>query len=81
MMDVVFAVGTTTFLEHIILALIMVVPIVGVGLMGGASMSMIYIYYLLFDSLRFMGHCNVEMMPETLFRTIPILRYLIYTPS
>ena len=59
MMDVSFVAGTTTFLEHIVLALIMAVPIVGVGLMGGASMSMIYIYCLLFDSLRFRGHYNV----------------------
>ncbi|GLJ17033.1 hypothetical protein SUGI_0294680 [Cryptomeria japonica] len=73
--------GTATFLEHIVLTLIMAVPIVGAGLMGGASMAIIYIYYLLFDSLRFMGHCNVEMMPESLFRSVPMLRYLIYTPS
>ncbi|KAH9330263.1 hypothetical protein KI387_002371, partial [Taxus chinensis] len=73
--------GTSTFLEHIVVTLIMAVPIVGAGLMGGASMAMIYLYCLLFDSLKFMGHCNVEMMPEALFHYVPPLRYLVYTPS
>uniref|UniRef100_A0A0D6QT27 Uncharacterized protein n=1 Tax=Araucaria cunninghamii TaxID=56994 RepID=A0A0D6QT27_ARACU len=73
--------GTATFMEHIVMTLIMAVPMVGAAWMGGASMTMIYIYLLLFDFLRVMGHCNVEVVPEAVFRYLPPLRYLIYTPS
>jgi len=38
-------------------------------------------YALAFDGLRAMGHCNVEVFPSKPFRAIPVLRYLIYTPT
>eukprot|EP01018_Ginkgo_biloba_P023734 Gb_23964 [translate_table: standard] len=73
--------GTATFLEHISQTLIMAVPLIGTSLMGGASMGMIYVYCLVFDFLRCMGHCNVEMVPEAIYRYLPPLKYLLYTPS
>lgn len=73
--------ATATFLEHFGLTIIMAVPMVGASWMGGASMGMIYLYCLLFDFLRYMGHSNVEIVPDTIFRWLAPLKYLIYTPS
>ncbi|KAL0785024.1 hypothetical protein Bca101_001269 [Brassica carinata] len=51
-------------------------PMTGVG-----SISLIYGYAITFDFLRCLGHCNVEIFSHKLFETLPILRYLIYTPT
>ncbi|XAR67811.1 hypothetical protein NMG60_11002728 [Bertholletia excelsa] len=76
-----FTAGNATFLEHLILCLIVAMPIVGTVLVGLGSISMIYSYLLIFDFLRCMGHCNVEIIPHHLFETFPLLRYFIYTPT
>ncbi|CAN6482503.1 unnamed protein product [Victoria cruziana] len=76
-----FTAGNATFLEQLILGLIMGIPLLGAGWLGGASITMFYAYVLVFDFLRCMGHSNVEMMPSSLFEHVPVLRYLIYTPS
>ncbi|KAK4604919.1 hypothetical protein RGQ29_013119 [Quercus rubra] len=77
----VFTAGNATFLEHLILTVIIGIPILGASLMGYASISMIYGYVLVFDFLRCLGHCNVEVVPHQIFETIPFLRYLLYTPT
>nr|BBG20796.1 putative fatty acyl-CoA reductase [Nymphaea odorata] len=76
-----FTAGTATFLEHLILGLIMGIPMLGAAWMGGASITLFYAYVLTFDFLRCMGHSNTEVMPSSLFEHVPVLRYLIYTPS
>ncbi|KAH7865261.1 hypothetical protein Vadar_004317 [Vaccinium darrowii] len=76
-----FTDGHATFLEHLMLCVIVGAPIIGTTLLGSGSMSMIYIYVLIFDFLRCLGHCNVEIIPYHLFKTFPFLRYLIYTPT
>lgn len=63
------------------LSLVMAVPLVGVSLMGLGSLSLIFGYVLLFDFLRCLGHCNVEIFPHKLFKAFPLLRFLIYTPT
>lgn len=63
------------------LSLVMAVPLVGVSLMGLGSVSLIFGYVLLFDFLRCLGHCNVEIFPHKLFKAFPLLRFLIYTPT
>ncbi|XP_041019026.1 very-long-chain aldehyde decarbonylase CER3-like [Juglans microcarpa x Juglans regia] len=76
-----FTAGHATFLEHLMLAVIIGIPILGASLMGYGSMITIYSYVLIFDFLRCLGHCNVEVVPYQIFKTIPFLRYLLYTPT
>ncbi|KAA8540575.1 hypothetical protein F0562_024506 [Nyssa sinensis] len=75
------AAGHATFLEHLILCVIVGVPILGTTLIGHGSISMIYGYVLIFDFLRCLGHSNVEIIPHQLFEIFPFLRYLIYSPT
>jgi hypothetical protein len=43
--------------------------------------ALAFVYVLGFDFLRAMGHCNVEVFPSGFFRALPVLRYVIYTPT
>ncbi|XP_059636090.1 very-long-chain aldehyde decarbonylase CER3 [Cornus florida] len=76
-----FTAGSTTFLEHLVLTAIIGVPVVATCVIGYGSKSMIYAYVLIFDFLRCLGHCNVEIIPYQIFDTFPFLRYLLYTPT
>lgn len=73
--------ATATFLEHLLLSIIIGIPIIGCFFMGYESRITIYGYILGFDFLRCLGHCNVEIIPDCLFEILPFLKYLIYTPS
>ncbi|KAI3929737.1 hypothetical protein MKX01_025905 [Papaver californicum] len=76
-----FTAGSGTFLEHIILSMIIAIPIMGPLTFGFGSKSMIFGYVLMFDFLRGFGHCNVEVVPKWIFEFFPFLRYIIYTPT
>ncbi|KAJ7955715.1 protein ECERIFERUM 3 [Quillaja saponaria] len=76
-----FTAGNATILEHLVLSIVIGIPILGASMLGYGSASLIYGYVLIFDSLRCLGHCNVEIIPHQLFDTFPFLRYLIYTPT
>ncbi|TYH60454.1 hypothetical protein ES332_D08G293600v1 [Gossypium tomentosum] len=76
-----FTAGHATFLEHLILSMVIGIPIMGSILMGSGSTSMIYGYVLGFDFMRCMGHSNVEVIHGAIFNKLPFLRYLIYTPT
>ncbi|MBA0681092.1 hypothetical protein Goari_012750 [Gossypium aridum] len=76
-----FTAGHATFLEHLILSMVIGIPIMGSILMGSGSTSMIYGYVLGFDFMRCMGHTNVEVLHGAIFNKLPFLRYLIYTPT
>ncbi|KAK9213496.1 hypothetical protein WN943_002884 [Citrus x changshan-huyou] len=73
--------GHATLLEHIVLSVIVAIPILGSSIIGYGSISLIYGYILMFDFLRCLGHCNVEIIPHRWFETFPFLRYLLYTPT
>ncbi len=73
--------SVTTMLEQVLQTGLIGVAMVGTVMLGGGSISMIYIYLLAFDSLKCMGHCNCEFIPATLFQLFPIAKYLLYTPS
>ncbi|KAL7093199.1 hypothetical protein ACP275_11G028200 [Erythranthe tilingii] len=73
--------GHATFLEHLLLTIVIGVPIVGSFLIGHASLILIYGYVLIFDFLRCLGHLNVEIIPHRIFDLIPFLKYMIYTPT
>jgi len=79
--DLFSAAGNATLLEHLIMTVIIGTPILGASLMGYGSASLIYGYVLIFDFLRCLGHCNVEVVPHQLFEKLPFLRYVIYTPT
>ncbi|KAJ9559493.1 hypothetical protein OSB04_004653 [Centaurea solstitialis] len=76
-----FGGGHATFLEHLLLCVIIGIPIVGTTLIGYGSVIMFYGYILAFDFLRCMGHSNVEVVPHHIFETLSILKYLVYTPT
>ncbi|XVE63445.1 hypothetical protein DITRI_Ditri07aG0021400 [Diplodiscus trichospermus] len=76
-----FTAGHATFLEHLILSIVIGIPIIGSILMGYGSTSMVYGYVLAFDFLRCLGHCNVEVVPHEIFNKLPFLRYFLYTPT
>lgn len=56
------------------------IPLLGVFFMGGASVSMFYLYLLGFDIMNAVGHCNFEFFPRWLM-SIPGVKYMIYTPT
>lgn len=76
-----FTAGNGTVLEHLFLSLVIGIPILGASFIGYGSISLIYGYILIFDFLRCLGHCNVEVVPYRIFKTFPFIRYLIYTPT
>jgi sterol desaturase/sphingolipid hydroxylase (fatty acid hydroxylase superfamily) len=76
-----FTAGNATFLEHLILCAVIGIPVLGTCLFGYGSISMVYVYVLIFDFLRCLGHCNVEIVPHQLFERLPFLKYLLYTPT
>ncbi|XP_021276679.1 protein ECERIFERUM 3 [Herrania umbratica] len=76
-----FTAGHATFLEHLVLCVVIGIPLTGSILMGYGSTSMIYSYVLAFDFLRCLGHSNVEVVPHEIFNKLPFLRYLIHTPT
>ena len=45
------------------------------------SLSVLYAYPLFMDIVNIVGHCNVEFFPERLFQALPVLKYLMYTPT
>lgn len=75
------AAGHATFLEHLLLTVVIGIPIIGAFLIGYGSLSLIYGYVLIFDSLRCLGHSNAEIIPHQVFDVIPFLRYIILTPT
>lgn len=75
------AAGNATFMEHIVLMVVIAIPIFGTSMMGYGSTSLVYGYVLIFDYLRCLGHCNVEIVPHKWFEAFPFLKYVIYTPT
>ncbi|KAL6189160.1 hypothetical protein ACLB2K_040550 [Fragaria x ananassa] len=73
--------GNATFLEDLILTVIIGIPILGSTLMGFGSIGIIYGYFSVFDFLRGLGYSNVEVISHQLFEKIPFLKYLLYTPT
>lgn len=75
------AAGHASFLEHLLLGVVVGVPTLGTALVGYGSIILMYSYILLFDFFRCLGHSNVEVVPHQLFEIIPLLKYLMYTPT
>ncbi|KAL6661571.1 hypothetical protein ACP70R_000955 [Stipagrostis hirtigluma subsp. patula] len=73
--------GLATPLEHLAMAVLMAVPMAAACAAGLGSTWLLFGYTLVFDFLRAMSHCNVEVFPGGLFQAVPALRYLIGTPT
>lgn len=73
--------GTATFLEHLLLTLVMALPLAGIIAGKAASLGLFYAYVLSFDFMRFMIHSNVEVIPLSPFKKLPLLRYILITPT
>ncbi|CAA0826889.1 Protein ECERIFERUM 3 [Striga hermonthica] len=76
-----YTAGHASFLEQLLLTVVIGVPIIGSFAVGRGSMSLIYAYVLVFDLLRCLGYSNVEIIPHRVFDAIPFLKYMIYTPT
>ncbi|CAL9110508.1 unnamed protein product [Musa textilis] len=76
-----FTAGFGTPLEHLVLSAVMAAPLLGAFATGHGSASLAYGYVLVFDFLRCMGYSNVEAVPSRLFEALPVLRYLLYSPT
>ncbi|CAN1223340.1 Very-long-chain aldehyde decarbonylase CER3 [Linum grandiflorum] len=70
-----------SFLEHLVQATIIGIPIFGSAILGYGSFVPMVGYVLVFDFLRCMVHSNTEIVPHKLFQTLPFLKYLISTPT
>ena len=68
------------FMEHLMYTANFAIPLLGTWAFGGASIAMFYAYLLGFDLLNNIGHCNFEFIPRW-FMNLPLMKYLIYTPS
>ncbi|CAM6110926.1 unnamed protein product [Calypogeia fissa] len=69
------------FLEHVSYSAVFAVPQIGAWALGGGSIGMIYFYWLGFDFMNAVGHCNWEFFPPWVFSIFPPLKYLVYTPT
>lgn len=69
------------FAEHVGYSLLFAIPVLTTILTGTGSLltTMIYIVYV--DFMNNLGHCNVEIIPQWVFRAFPPLKYFMYTPS
>ncbi|KAL5699904.1 sterol desaturase [Ranunculus cassubicifolius] len=76
-----FTAGHATLLEHLMLTVVIGIPIVGTTLLGFGSTNLIFLYVLMFDFLRCLGHSHVEVIPHGIYDALPFLRYLLYTPT
>ncbi|MCO5574181.1 hypothetical protein L7F22_027963 [Adiantum nelumboides] len=75
-------VGSSTWVEQVGVAGLMWLALIGGRLLsGGLPIGTLYTYVLLFDWLRACGHCNVDVVPPSVYRSFPLLQYLLFTPS
>ncbi|XP_024524953.1 protein ECERIFERUM 1 [Selaginella moellendorffii] len=69
------------FAEHLSYAVLFGSTLIVNLFLGTASLALIYSYMLWFDFMNYIGHCNWEFMPSWMFQALPLLKYLVYTPS
>lgn len=68
-------------LEQVLQSALVCLPLLGAAALGGASMSIVYLYLLGFDFFKCWGHSNFEFVPEWMFEYFPLFKYMLYTPS
>ncbi|XP_051150148.1 very-long-chain aldehyde decarbonylase CER3-like [Andrographis paniculata] len=76
-----YTAGHGSFLEHLLMTVVIGAPVVGTFLLGHGSILLIYGYVLAFDFMRCLTHSNVEVVPHRLFDAVPFLKYVLCTPT
>ncbi|XP_051114036.1 very-long-chain aldehyde decarbonylase CER3-like [Andrographis paniculata] len=76
-----FTAGHATLLEHLLLCIVTAIPTLGVAWLGHGSITLMYIYPLVFDFLQCLGHSNVEIFDGSLFERFPVLKWFVRTPT
>ncbi|KAM1018804.1 hypothetical protein ACFX2I_040249 [Malus domestica] len=69
------------FAEHVVYSMIFSMPILATVFMGTVSVTSIAGFITYIDFMNNMGHCNFELIPNSLFFRFPPLKYLMYTPT
>ncbi|KAA8515783.1 hypothetical protein F0562_018606 [Nyssa sinensis] len=69
------------FAEHMAYFALFAIPMVATTLSGTASVISFAGYVTYIDFMNNLGHCNSELIPNSLFSIFPPLKYLMYTPS
>lgn len=69
------------FAELVAYELLFAIQMVTCALTGTASIMVFETYVIYIDFMNNMGHCNFELVPSWLFKRVPPLKYLMYTPS
>ncbi|KAK7350529.1 hypothetical protein VNO77_09241 [Canavalia gladiata] len=69
------------FAEHLSYFLLFSIPMLTLVFTNTASVVAMVGYITYIDFMNNMGHCNFEIVPNSLFHLFPPLKYLMYTPS
>ncbi|XP_022146961.1 protein ECERIFERUM 1-like [Momordica charantia] len=57
------------------------IPMMAAVWSGTMSVAAYFLYISYVDFMNYMGHCNFEFIPTSIFTLFPPLKYLMYTPS
>ncbi|MED6179453.1 Very-long-chain aldehyde decarbonylase cer1 [Stylosanthes scabra] len=69
------------FAEHIMYFVLFAIPKLTIVFTNTASVVAMVGYVTYIDFMNNMGHCNFEIIPTSLFRIFPPLKFFMYTPS
>lgn len=76
--DMLGVVNNVMLLESFFFCVVVGVFLIGFCLLGVGLVSLIYGYVIMFDFLRCLGYCNVEIFFYKVFEIFLILWYFIY---
>jgi aldehyde decarbonylase len=68
-------------LESLFYNVLLGMPIAVPFAAGCGTLFVPYIYFFYVDTMDALGHCNFEFMPIRLFQLIPLLKYIVYSPT
>ncbi|KAI4356222.1 hypothetical protein L6164_000261 [Bauhinia variegata] len=69
------------FAEHIAYFPLFSIPMLVIVYTRTASIVAAYGYITYIDFMNNLGHCNFEIIPKWLYRILPPLKFIMYTPS
>ncbi|XP_028785540.1 very-long-chain aldehyde decarbonylase CER1 [Neltuma alba] len=69
------------FAEHMAYFMLFAIPMYTTVITRTASIVSYAGYLIYIDFMNNLGHCNLELIPNSLFTFFPFLKYIMYTPS
>ncbi|KAJ0966529.1 hypothetical protein J5N97_023446 [Dioscorea zingiberensis] len=72
---------THPFVEEMVYFTLFAIPMLSMAVTGTGCIIAVTGYLLYIDFMNYMGHCNFELVPQSLFHLFPPLKYLMYTTS